>query len=172
MDAKERQRRIGEMLDRHEIHQVILKLARGTDRRDEALIRSCYHADSFDDHGAFQGTGAEFAAWVPPTLSIFAATQHFIGTPRIELDGDTAKSETYCIAHHVTPEDHPDGAKDSVMALRYVDRFEREPGGPWLIRKRVCVWDFTYLVPAGERWPYGEHYLLGHPNSDDPSYTL
>ena len=172
MATKERERRIDQMLDRHEIHQVVLKLARGTDRRDPELIRSCYHEDSFDDHGAFQGTGAEFAEWVPPTLALFAATQHFIGTPRIELGGDTARSETYCIAHHVFPEDHPDGAKDSVMALRYVDRFEREPDGPWLIRKRVCVWDFTYLVPAGERWPYGEHYLLGRPDRDDASYAL
>ena len=171
MDRNERERRIDAMLDRHEIHQVILKLARGTDRRDTALIRSCYHEDSFDDHGAFQGTGGEFAEWVPPTLSIFQSTQHFIGSPRIELAGDTARSETYCIAHHVFPEDHEDGAKDSIMALRYVDRFEREPGGEWLIRKRECVWDFSYLVAAGERWPYGEHYLLGRPDLEDPSYA-
>jgi len=172
MNEDPRQRRIDEMLDRHDIHQVILRLARGTDRRDSALIRSCYHEDSFDDHGAFQGTGTEFAEWVPVTLAIFAATQHFIGSPRIELEGDAARSETYCIAHHVFPESDPEGARDSVMALRYVDRFEREPGGEWLIRKRVCVWDYTYIVPAGERWPWGEQYLLGQPNGADPSYTL
>jgi len=38
-----------------------MRLARGTDRRDAALIRSCYHADAVDDHGAFRGGPAEFA---------------------------------------------------------------------------------------------------------------
>ena len=70
------------------------------------------------------------------------------------------------------PDTAPEGARDSVMALRYVDRFEREPGGEWRIRKRVCVWDYTYIVPAGDRWPWGEDYVLGQPNGDDPSYTL
>jgi hypothetical protein len=171
MDGAERERRMDQMLDRHEIHQVILRLARGTDRRDSELIRSCYHEDSFDDHGAFQGTGAEFAEWVPPTLAIFTTTQHFIGSPRIDFEGDGANSETYCVAHHLLPEDDSDGPRDSVMALRYVDRFERARDGDWLIRKRVCVWDFTYIVPAGDRWPYGEDYVLGQPNRGDPTYS-
>jgi hypothetical protein len=32
-----------------------------------------------------------------------------------------------------------------VMALRYVDRFERR-SGQWLIAKRVCAFDWNYTV--------------------------
>ncbi len=166
----ERERRLRELCDRDEIHQVVLRLARGTDRRDAILIRSCYHEDSFDDHGAFQGTGAEFAEWVPRTLALFAATQHVIGAPRIELAGDVATSETYCTAHHVFPPSDPGGERDSIMGLRYFDRFERERGGPWLIRRRVCVWDYTYVVPVGEKWAFAAAYRLGRPDRGDPTY--
>ena len=107
--------RLDELCCRHEIEQVISSLARATDRRDPEAIRSCYHADAFDDHGAFQGSPAEFAEWVPKALAPFAATQHFLAPPRIERDGDIAHCETYCTAHHVFPPSDPGGERDSVM---------------------------------------------------------
>jgi hypothetical protein len=167
----EREPRLREVCDRDEIQQVVLRLARGTDRRDASLIRSCYHDDSFDDHGAFQGTGAEFAAWATQVLATFAATQHVVGPSRVELAGDVARVETYCTAHHVFPPSDPGGERDSIMGLRYFDRFERARGGPWRIRRRVCVWDYTYVVPVGEKWPFGEAYRLGRTDRSDPTYA-
>jgi hypothetical protein len=187
---------LDEIGSRHEIEQVILRLARATDRRDPEAIRACYHADAFDDHGAFQGGPAEFAEWVPKVLAMFAATQHVLSPPRIELDGEVAHCETYCTAHHVTPASDPAGERDSVMGLRYVDRFERRPvpeaagrldstppvsGGSlpavqsrrreWRIARRSCVWDYTYIVPAGDKWPLGPGFRLGRPDRSDPSYA-
>jgi ketosteroid isomerase-like protein len=161
--------RLEELLAVREIEQVILRLARATDRRDAPAIEACYHPDAFDDHGAFQGSPAEFAAWVPRVLAMFAATQHFLAPPRIELDGEAAHCETYCTAHHVTPPGDPGGERDSVMGLRYVDRFERR-AGIWKIARRTCVWDYTYIVPVVEKWPFGPDYRLGRPDRDDPSY--
>jgi len=169
---RDREQRIDEMLARHEIHQVILSLARATDRRDPEAIRSCYHPDAVDDHGAFRGSPAEFADWVPRTLALFAATQHLVGSPRIVLEGARARSETYCQAHHVFPSDDSGGERDAIMALRYVDRFERRDEGPWLIARRTCVWDFTSMVPLGEKWPLADGFLLGSPDRSDPSYSL
>lgn len=179
--------RLEDLFAEREIAQVILRLARATDRRDSAAIRACYHADGFDDHGAFQGSPAEFAAWVPQALSLFAATQHFLSPPRIEREGDVAHCETYCTAHHVFPPSDPGGERDAVMGLRYVDRFERRPLasgdrlasaqsrhpelGVWLIARRTCVWDYTYVVPVHEKWPLGAGFLLGRPGPDDPSYA-
>lgn len=163
------ERCLQELWDHHEIRQVILRLGRATDRRDADAIRACYHADAVDDHGAFRGSAAEFAEWVPKTLAIFAATQHFLAPPRIELAGDAARCETYCTAHHVFPADDPGGARDSVMGLRYLDRFERRDG-VWRIARRTCVWDYSYIVPAGDRWPFGPDYRLGRPDGSDPSY--
>jgi ketosteroid isomerase-like protein len=188
MDPRERDRKLDELLHRQEIEAVILRLARATDRRDRAAIRACYHADAFDDHGAFQGGPAEFAEWVPQVLAMFAATQHFLAPPRIEIEGDVAHCETYCTAHHVTPDDDPEGARDSVMGLRYLDRFEFRPDSTppaphgadpvslsrrpkvWRIARRTCVWDYTYMVPASHKWPLGPAFRLGRPGPDDPSY--
>jgi hypothetical protein len=162
-------RRLDVLFSRHEIEQVILALARATDRRDVEAIRRCYHADGFDDHGAFQGSGAEFAEWVPEALALFAATQHVLAPPRIELDGDVAHVETYCTAHHVYPESDPGGERDSIMGLRYLDRFERR-GGVWRLAKRTCVWDYTYIVPVRDKWPLGPGFRPGRPSREDPSY--
>src|SRR5579864_3410967 len=131
---------VDDLLAREEIADVIKRLARGTDRLDEALIASCYHPDGTDDHNAFRGTGVEFARWVMTVLPHFAATMHFIGPPLVRVDGGTAHADTYCVAHHLTD------ATDMVLGLRYVDRFERR-GSTWLIAARVCAFDWTYTVP-------------------------
>src|SRR4051812_22875083 len=155
----ERDRLFDELIDKRSIHEVVMQLARGTDRLDAELIRSCYHPDGFDDHNTFRGDPAAFAEWVLRVLRHFAATMHFVGNPLIELepsrDGGpvtAARSETYCIAHHVFAPSDPGGERDLVLGLRYVDRFERRAGadgalGGWLIAHRVCAFDWTYTVP-------------------------
>ena len=158
------------LLAKDEIRTVLMRLARGTDRRDEELIRSCYHPDGFDDHGGYRGDPAGFAAWVPKTLAMFEATMHVLGNVSIELDGDVAHCETYCTAHHVFPPEDPGGARDSVMGLRYLDRFERREGAGWRIARRVCAFDYTYIVPIAERWPLEPPFIRGRPGPDDPSY--
>ena len=160
------------LLAKDEIRTVLMRLARGTDRRDEELIRSCYHPDGFDDHGGYRGDPAGFAAWVPKTLAMFEATMHVLANSSIELDGDVARCETYCTAHHVFPAEDPGGARDAVMGLRYLDCFERREGTGWLIARRVCAFDYTYIVPIDERWPLDPPFVRGRPGPDDPSYEF
>jgi hypothetical protein len=45
------------LIDRQAIHDVLMRFSRGVDRLDEALLRSCFHSDSYDDHGHFKGNG-------------------------------------------------------------------------------------------------------------------
>ncbi len=166
-----------EILAKDEIREVIMRLARGTDRRDKDLIRSCYHSDAMDDHGAFQGSADEFADWAVEVLQPMR-TQHFLGQIRIEVKGDVAHAESYCEAHHVfesgpemmPPEGLQPGTMDWTMSLRYVDRFEKRDNGPWLIANRVCVWDFEYIVPASNKWDVGETFIRGRHDRQDPSY--
>jgi hypothetical protein len=160
---------LAELCAKDEIREVLARLARGTDRRDPELIRSCYHADAVDDHGAFRGSPAEFAEWVPKALSIFASTMHVLGNVAIELDGDVAEVESYCTAHHVFPASDPGGARDSVLGLRYLDRFERR-GGRWLIAARLCAYEYSLMLPAGEAWPLDPPFVRGSPDRSDPSY--
>jgi len=156
---------VADLLAREEISDVIKRLARGTDRLDEELMASCYHADGFDDHNAFRGSGTEFARWVVTTLPHFTATMHFIGSPLIRIDGDTAQADTYCVAHHLSE------STDMILGLRYLDRFELRHGA-WLIARRVCAFDWTYTVPidAATRWAFAEDFTIGVRDRTDPAY--
>ena len=157
---------VDELIARQEITDVIKRLARGTDRLDEELMASCYHPDGFDDHNSFRGSGTEFAKWVCDVLPHFEATHHFIADPYIRLDGDVAQVDTYCIAHHVR------AANDMVLALRYVDRFERRDGR-WLIAKRVCAFDWTYTVPfdPSTKFRFEDDFTVGHRDRADITYA-
>ena len=155
-----------QLLDRAEITDVVKRLARGTDRLDEALMASCYHPDGFDDHNSFRGSGADFARWVCEVLPYFDATHHMIGDPYIRLDGDVAQVDTYCQAHHVRQ------GSDMVLGLRYVDRFERR-SGQWLIARRVCAFDWTLTVafdPA-TGFQFGPDFTVGRRDRTDITYT-
>ena len=158
---------VDELLAREEITDVIKRLARGTDRLDEAMMASCYHPDGFDDHNSFRGSGTEFAMWVCDVLPHFQATMHFVGPPNIRLegDGDVAQVDTYCVAHHVGAD------TDMVLGLRYVDRFERRDG-TWLIAKRVCAFDWTYTVPydPAVKFQFGEDFTVGARDRSDITY--
>ena len=162
---------VEELLAREEIHDVIKCLARGTDRLDPELMASCYHPDGFDDHNAFRGSGTDFAAWVLEVLSGFEETMHFVASPLIRLDGEVARVDTYCVAHHLSRPDAAGRASDMVMGLRYVDRFERRDG-VWLIAKRVCAFDWTYTVPVtgSVHGFFHEDWTTGSRSPDDIAY--
>jgi hypothetical protein len=181
----DRERALDELLDKRAIHEVVMLLARGTDRLDAELIRSCYHPDGFDDHNSFRGSPADFADWVLQVLAHFAMTMHFLGSSLIDLEpsGDpdapctSARAETYCVAHHIFRPEDPGGERDLVIGLRYVDRFERRPQpdgtlGRWLIAHRVCAFDWTYTVPITDKWAFEEHFTLGARDRSDITYRF
>jgi ketosteroid isomerase-like protein len=104
-------------------------------------------------------------------------TMHTLGQIRIEVEGNVAYAESYCLAHHVfkggpdlLPEGMQSGTTDWFMGLRYLDRFERRDDGPWLIANRLCAYEWGYMVPASYTWPLGESYTWGRTDRQDPSY--
>jgi hypothetical protein len=168
--------RLQELIDANEIHDVVQRLARGTDRLDRDLMAGCYWPDGFDDHNSFRGSGDDFADWVCQVLPHFLATTHFIAAPRIQLDGDVAQVDTYCVAHHVSHPDDQGAQTDMVLGLRYVDRFERrlDGGSPrWLIAKRVCAFDWTYTIEldATRSFRFEDDFTVGRRDRTDITYT-
>lgn len=163
---------LDELLAREEIHDVLKRYVRGVDRRDRALLRSCYHDDATDDHGTFVGSADDFVVYVTGDRALrWASTTHFIASPNIVQRGDKADVDTYCIAHHVAP---PDGGvqKFMVMALRYLDRFERRDG-VWLISHRRCVYDWTntHYVDDVASFAMPEGCVQGSRSRADPWYA-
>jgi len=140
---------IEDLLAKQEIADVIHRYARGIDRMDFDLVRSCYHPDAYDDHGAMKGDVDTFIDGARGFLPKFVATMHFMGNMLIDLDGDVARAETYAVAYH--REQLADGAgRDDIWGIRYVDRFEKRDGN-WLIAHRVVAqeWRRVDPVPAG-----------------------
>lgn len=150
--------------DRSEIYAVLVRYCRGVDRRDQEMIRSTYHADAYDDHGSYKGDLDGFIQFVEEEVySRFRTTMHKLGQALIEIEGDEANAETYAICHHVGAEQGVD-ATDSVMGIRYLDRFERR-AGEWRIARRELRWEWIRhdaLVALDPEW------TLGVANSEDP----
>jgi ketosteroid isomerase-like protein len=162
------------LLARQEIADVIYRYARGIDRLDFDLVRSCYHDDAYDDHGMFRGNVEEFIDSARRFLPRFAATMHFMGNVLIEVgvDGDAARAraETYAVAYHrQIGEDG--GGKDDVFGIRYVDRFERR-NGEWRIAHRVVATEWRRVDPVPPGKGRGTEGVWGRRDQEDVVYWI
>jgi len=143
--------RLRSVVDKQDIRDVLMRFTRGIDRLDEALLRSCFHANSHDDHGHFKGNGREFAAFIVKSIAERAHhTTHSIANVLIELDDDdenVGRSEAYVLAYLRRTDDAGKEWLD-FFAGRYVDRFERRDG-VWRIARRVVVHDWSASTELG-----------------------
>ena len=160
------------LLDKQAIHEVVLRYCRGIDRLDAELVRSCFHPDATDEHGAFTGTRDEYVTWVTRVLARFEGTMHVTANHLVELAGDTAHSETYGIAYHFG--DPPgDERVNFTTGFRYVDRFERRDG-EWRIAARVAVREWTERVTLEQHYeiPASRDGRRGRRDRGDAVYTV
>jgi hypothetical protein len=135
------------------------------------MIASCFHEDAIDDHGMYKGDGRGFARYVMESAHTMLATVHSITNVTIAINGNTAHSEAY--VHVVMRMPSGDGgAADHAIHARYVDRFERRDGGPWLIADRLVLYDLTRIDPVKREWSLGEGYTTGRRDRQDPSYRV
>ena len=82
--------KLRELIDRHEIWQVLLRYGRGLDRVDNELARSCYWDDAIEDHGNFVGAPDDFIAWADQVTLRFKSTTHSVMNHWCDLAGDEA----------------------------------------------------------------------------------
>jgi hypothetical protein len=162
-----------EILGAHiEIRQVLYRYCRGVDRGDEALIRSVYHPDATDDHGAWKGRGVDFAAYIVDSLDKQeGVSQHHITNVLIDLDGDKASVESYFLAFHPYTPGEDRQEKIAFVGGRYLDRFERRDG-EWRISDRKVLLDWTRSDVAGESWPAHDRFERGWRREADASAGL
>jgi hypothetical protein len=160
------------LADRLEIHDVLMKYSRGVDRGYPELLGSVYHEGAVDRHGSreFRDARTEFPAAVVPTMDPWGGiSQHHVTNWLIELDGDTARVESYFLGFLPTTVD--DGSDVlTVAGGRYLDRFERRDGG-WAISERSVVVDWSRLL-AGGAWSAENEFLRPGRREADPSHGL
>jgi len=142
---------IKELSDRAAISDVLMKYVRGVDRRDWDLVRSCYHDDAFQDHGAYAGGLDGLIDWSRKWHADIPVTMHAISNVLIEINGDVAVAESYLVVHQMQP-DETGRLLYSVAGCRYIDRFEHRGEAGWRIARRIVPLVFTRpLDPAGDQ---------------------
>ena len=121
------------------LQRVMVNYARGVDRRNWGLVRSCFTADAYVHGTAFEGPLDTYLDILRPGVEHFPSTQHFIGNQLRELDGDKGFTETYLIARHFAD---AAGEVDSLITgVRYDDQLVRGGDGWAIVRRDVfMVW--------------------------------
>jgi SnoaL-like domain len=146
-------------LDREAIRNCVVRLARGEDRRNAALIRSCWWPDARFDYGVHGGEFAAYLEWVVPGADAILDTQHVLGQTHVELLGDTAKAETHVISYHRVDMGAEAGERDTCIGGRYLDSFARRDG-EWRIADRVMLYDWEQDWGSAADWSKG---VMGYP---------
>jgi hypothetical protein len=149
--------RIRRLADREDIRTLMTHYCFGADRKDFALFRSVFHADSVTIHGAFEGLSLDFAKRAETLLGHFRMTQHLLGTSLITFESDDiAAAETCFHAYHHVLADAPlprhSPGKEEIWWVggRYVDRYERR-AGVWKIARRMGIHDWEQWEDLNER---------------------
>jgi hypothetical protein len=145
------------LLDKQACAEVMMTYCRAIDHRDEALLRSVFHPDSYHRHGfrgpssdpsrpSAPGKPGDFVAFALEVLATHVHTHHQLGNIFVELedDGVTSFTEAYFTAYHrmrakgdpLAAADAPDAEMDLWVAGRYLDRMEKR-FGVWKIVHRV-----------------------------------
>ena len=115
--------RVQLLVDRDEIHDVVMRYAAGVDRRDMEMVRACFAPDL-----EVEGWGGGFAdrdsmITYISGVAIFHTTMHMFGNQYIEVDGDTAHVDTYAmLTHH-----RDDAARRDARAQREPRSLRRRP---------------------------------------------
>lgn len=162
------QKTIDDILAESAIKDVHIRYCRANDRRDEELMRSCFHPDAVIElHEPL--TVDAFIAMGRVVLSQYTQTWHNTGNQLVEVSGDAAWAEHYTSSTHRIAAGEGGLECDFIVSGRYIDRMERR-GGEWRIARRQMLVDFsrTDPVPAAEISLGGQ----GARDRSDPSYAM
>src|SRR4051794_7435983 len=86
-----------QLLAKQEIAEVLHRYAQAADRQDWQAVRACFHDDATDNHGPYSGNADGLVDWLRERHAALDHSLHFLGNMLIELDGDRAHAETYCL---------------------------------------------------------------------------
>ena len=137
---------MADLAAKQSITEVIHRYCRGMDRMDRELTLSCWHPGGTDDHAPlYFGSAQGFVEWLWPVHAAMVSTRHVASNILIEVNGDSACSETYWTVTLRTK--GPNGLVDIVGGGRYLDRHECIDGR-WAFRHRQSVHDWDRVDPV------------------------
>jgi ketosteroid isomerase-like protein len=139
-----------ESSDRAEIRFTLERYFSGIDARDAERIASCFTPDAWMSYSLdLEGKSridCSYVEWEKQRSagsggSGMAATNHDLTSCHIEIEGDTARSDTFAMVHLV---EHPvTNGRVLIRGLRYLDELRLTETG-WRITERVHQTVFQY----------------------------
>ena len=139
----ERLARIEHLLERQEILDCMTRFSRGIDRFDRDIFLSAFHADAVIAAGSFVGGPVDLYNWAWSMHDAGqVATHHNLLNHTVELDGDTAHTETYYLFVGRNCDE-----SNWLAGGRYIDRLERR-SGEWRIALRTNVIEWSGTAPT------------------------
>ena len=133
--------KLHDLIARQEIWAVILNYARGIDRMDREMVRSCYWDDAIDDHHGYIGSPDYFIDVTFAGARVMSHVQHHgLSNHVCEIDGDDAHCETYYtfIGNNIEP--------PHLLSMgRYIDHLQRRDG-VWKYANRVTVIEKNFAL--------------------------
>jgi hypothetical protein len=161
--------RLAALLDKQDIQECLTRFSRGMDRFDRDIYMSAFHDDAIIAAGPFVGSAAQCWDWaIPMHEAGQIATHHNLLNTSIDLDGDSAHSETYYLFAGRNRDD-----SNWIAGGRYIDRLEKRDGA-WRIVLRTNAIEWSGMVPSMPL-PFADVADIfdnGAParSKDDPSY--
>jgi ketosteroid isomerase-like protein len=136
-----------EWLDKLALAELLAVLSAAVDRADLEAIIDCYAEKSYDDHGAFKGSGRGFAEMICASAGSgrLTAMHHLLGQSVFDVQGDDAWGETFFIMHAVA------GGRTMASYGRYIDYFQRIDD-KWKVQYRRVVPDVTLPGDDAKYW--------------------
>src|SRR5687767_8591243 len=125
---------VRDLLDRDALRRVVEAYATAVDHRELVAAAGCFLPEgrlTVGDGAPLEGRDAIVAAL--GRLERYEVTAHLLGHSNHVVEGDRARGESWCRAHHVYEE--AGVRRDWVMAIRYLDRYVRGGDG-WQIEDR------------------------------------
>ena len=106
------------LLDESAIRDVLSRYGRGIDRMDHEALLSMFWPGAMDEHGVYDGPIEGYVEWLRANHRPDESWMHHNTTQRIEIDGDEAWTETYCIATNRVPASDGRPAVDRTVRIR------------------------------------------------------
>jgi ketosteroid isomerase-like protein len=159
-----------EMRDEFQLQKLVHRYCRAVDRGDIQTLRSLYHHDAEDDHGAFStGSVDDFLQGLAAARPYLRSMQHHITTVNFAVDGAKAEGEIYSIATHTFMAGDRD--VDVIVGGRYLDKYEKRDA-TWKFIERQIVTDWANVNDPSSvdlSHPITRDTPKGAPDASDPS---